>query len=582
MSTQQPANPAQTKRTRQTSTPSRLTVPIAHVPERIVALPQALLELAPDAIVVADPMGQILLVNHQTEVLFGYTRADMLGQPVELLLPEHLRSHHEQHRASYVAAPHTRPMGTGLDLFGRRQDGSTFPVEVSLSPVQVSDDLLIIGIIRDISERKRFEIAERLVQRATERRQQLLQGILDELPGGAYLVQGPEAALVLANHAAMAVWGGTWPEGQPMAEFLQTSGVQYFAETGQPLPLHELVTWQIVHGSPPALQRREVVRRADGTRLAILLNAVAIDVGLLEDDDARGENTTTASVYANPSDVNPLRERAALVLIQDIAALQAAEQLKDEFISIAAHELRTPLTAIQGFASMLSVQTALGHGPELADWQTEAIAEIEEASARLNGLINDLLDATRIQAGRLELHRIPLELVALLRRSLARIQTATTRHTVTLVVETMDLEAPDESVLLEADGMRLEQVFGNLLGNAVKYSPEGGPITVTVRADQAAGLAEVCIHDAGIGIPGDQQALLFQRFARASNVHDHHIAGSGLGLYVCRELVERHGGHIWFESTEGAGTTFHLTLPTLPIHPVTSAPSPGVSRGKGA
>ena len=219
---------------------------------------------------------------------------------------------------------------------------------------------------------------------------------------------------------------------------------------------------------------------------------------------------------------------------------------------------------------MLGVQTVLGHGPALADWQTEAIAEIEEATARLNGLINDLLDATRIQAGRLELHLEPLDLVALVRRSLTRMQTSTMRHTLTLEVamEVSDSEDPEMPILLEADSMRLEQVFGNLLGNAVKYSPEGGPITVTVRADALAGVAEVRIQDAGIGIPADQQAQLFQRFVRASNVHDHHIAGSGLGLYVCRELVERHGGHIWFESGAGAGTTFFLTFPLLSAHPL--------------
>jgi two-component system, OmpR family, phosphate regulon sensor histidine kinase PhoR len=118
-----------------------------------------------------------------------------------------------------------------------------------------------------------------------------------------------------------------------------------------------------------------------------------------------------------------------------------------------------------------------------------------------------------------------------------------------------------DPVLLEADGMGLEQVFGNLLGNAIKYSPEGGPITVTVRADREAALAELRIQDRGIGIPAEQQGKMFQRFARASNVHDHQITGTGLGLFVCRELVERHGGHIWFESAEGVGTTFFLTLP---------------------
>ena len=264
----------------------------------------------------------------------------------------------------------------------------------------------------------------------------------------------------------------------------------------------------------------------------------------------------TASQQAAPGVVGA--ETGALVLVQDISSIQAAEQLKDEFISVAAHELRTPLTAIQGFASMLEVQTRLGRGAELVDWQSEAITEIQVATARMNALVNDLLDVTRIQADRLELHLAPVELVAMLRRCLARLRLTTEQHTLRLEVETL---TPDEPVLLEADSMRLEQVFGNLLGNAIKYSPEGGPVTLTMRADREAALAEVRIQDRGIGIPADQQAKMFQRFARASNVHDHQIAGTGLGLFVCRELVERHGGHIWFESAEGVGTTFFLTLP---------------------
>jgi signal transduction histidine kinase len=134
----------------------------------------------------------------------------------------------------------------------------------------------------------------------------------------------------------------------------------------------------------------------------------------------------------------------------------------------------------------------------------------------------------------------------------------------------MTLEAegtsPGEPVMLEADEMRLEQVLGNLLSNAVKYSPEGGPVTVSVRADRRAGVAEVRIRDAGIGIPATEQAQMFQRFARASNVHERQIPGTGLGLFVCRELIERQGGHIWFDSTEGVGTTFFLTLPLYVPH----------------
>jgi PAS domain S-box-containing protein len=678
MTTKPPSNPPKQHTHRKTA-PSPALNPNGSVP--VGLLPQAFLELAPDAIVVADIGGHMLLVNHQTEVLFGYSRPELLGRPVEMLLPSRLTAVHEQHRADFLAAPHTRPMGTGLELFGQRQDGSEFPVEVSLSPLQLGDDLVVMGTIRDVTrrkllERERREQAERLLlqaqlidaahdavlvrdpssriiswnhgaeelygwtaadalgqvshtlfqtrfpirqstleaefarkgrwegelehtrsdgtvvlvesrqvlvrdaggnstaileinrditarkrleaaeRQAAEQRQVLLETILSELPGGAYLVRGPEATLVIANHAAMGVWGATWLVGQPMANFLLSSGVSMFAETGQPLPPEELATLRVLRCGQPALQQREVVRRPDGTRLPILLSAVGIDATLLGEE--RVDQVTRASQLVAVGSVGPAR--AALVLVQDISSVQATEQLKDEFISVAAHELRTPLTAIQGFASMLEVQTALGRGAELVDWQSEAVTEIQVATARMNALVNDLLDVTRIQADRLELHLAPLELVAMVRRCLARLRLSTEQHTLTLEVKT---PSPDEPVLLEADSMRLEQVLENLLGNAIKYSPDGGPITVTVHVDQEAALAKLCIRDRGIGIPVEQQGKMFQRFARASNVHDHQISGSGLGLFVCRELVERHGGHIWFHSTEGAGTTFFFTLPLL-------------------
>jgi PAS domain S-box-containing protein len=147
-----------------------------------------------------DEQGRIALVNRQTEMLFGYSRQELLGQELEYLLPERFHTLHLQHRSRYLQYTVTRPMGVGLDLYGRRKDGTEFPVDISLSPLHSQAGLFIISSIRDITERRRLEQMARA-------QQALLQAMLDALPSGVYLVQGEQARLVFANRAATQVWG---------------------------------------------------------------------------------------------------------------------------------------------------------------------------------------------------------------------------------------------------------------------------------------------------------------------------------------------------------------------------------------
>jgi signal transduction histidine kinase len=238
------------------------------------------------------------------------------------------------------------------------------------------------------------------------------------------------------------------------------------------------------------------------------------------------------------------------------AEAAAAERLKDEFVAIAAHELRNPMAAIKGYAQMLTSRSARGKGGALEEWQTEALATIDASTSRLVELTDDLLDVTRLQAGRLELHLAPVDLVALVRRVARRLQVTTPAHTLGVIAE-------GKGVVACVDVQRMEQVLGNLINNAIKYSPEGGPVTISLRACDDQGMAEISIRDAGIGIPEAEQPHIFARFVRADNAKARGIGGTGLGLYLCRELVERHGGRIRFESVEGQGTTFHFTLPLV-------------------
>ena len=246
--------------------------------------------------------------------------------------------------------------------------------------------------------------------------------------------------------------------------------------------------------------------------------------------------------------------------IRDISERREAERIQEEFIENAAHALRTPLAALRGYVDMLVIQTTRGNGPPLADWQDEAIEEIGHATERLETLATALLDVTYIQAGSLEVRREPHDLVALVRRVVARRQRTEASHPV-------KVRALAQPLVASIDARRIEQTILRLLANAMKYSPEGGEIEIVLRRRRArAGdprpetLIEV--RDQGIGIPPASHKRLFSRFGGQENAAG--MAGTGLSLYLCRQFIERHGGRIGARSTQGKGTTFWFTLPLMP------------------
>ena len=420
----------------------------------------------------------------------------------------------------------------------RQPSRTTGPLRKHEQPAESVAGAVVVW--HDATEARRL-LLERRAHAETEARRALLQTVIDELPSGVYLVRGPDARLVLANRAAAAVWGAPWRQGQPMSEFLATNGIRVFHVDGRPFAPEEFATLRAVRTGEAVRHHQEIIRHPDGTSLPVLVNAVALDLRALS-----GSSTDEGHGAA--------AEPGAIVVHQDVTALKEAERLKDEFIGIAAHELRSPLAVIKGFAQMLIIQTARGKGPPLAEWQMEAVQDIDQATTRLVELTEDLLDVTRLQAGRLALHAEPTDLVALTRRVVTRLQVTTQRHS-------LAIDADQEYLVAEVDPRRIEQVLGNLVNNAIKYSPEGGCIDITLREDRQAQSAVLCVADQGIGIPAQQQARIFSRFVRADNARERAIGGTGLGLYLCRELVERHHGRIWFASTEGQGSTFFVSLP---------------------
>ena len=248
-------------------------------------------------------------------------------------------------------------------------------------------------------------------------------------------------------------------------------------------------------------------------------------------------------------------ERAA-VAIENARLYREAQdaiRARDEFLSIAAHELRTPLASVLGYAQQLERDLALGRLDEAR--LRRSIATLGEGARRLAALANELLDVSRIKLGRLPLALVPLDTGALLERIVQQFQERLDdRHGV-------ELRVPAGSCPIAADPARLEQVVLNLLDNAVKYSPAGGVVELTLEPDGAG--CRITVADQGIGLPEGAAERIFEPFERAENAAAHHLPGLGLGLYICRDIVERHGGTISATSAgEGRGTRVSVWLPS--------------------
>ncbi len=313
-----------------------------------------------------------------------------------------------------------------MRLFFRSNTAPLRPPSAPLSPAGEHGQPVIdasqaplsgaVVVWHDVTEAHRL-LSEQQAHAETEARRALLQTVLNELPGSVYLVRGRDARLVLANRATAEVWGAPWESGQPLGEFLTKNGIRVFHIDGRPLAPEEFATLRAVQTGVSVRHQQEIIRHTDGTTLPVLVNAVALDSRVL------GGNDGTSLDEMEP---------AALVVHLDVTALKEAERVKDEFIGIAAHELRSPLAVIKGFAQMLILQTNRGKGPPLAGWQTEAITDIDQATSRLVELTEDLLDVTRLQAGRLELQLEPTDLVALVKRIVARFKVTTEHHRITV------------------------------------------------------------------------------------------------------------------------------------------------------
>jgi signal transduction histidine kinase len=240
---------------------------------------------------------------------------------------------------------------------------------------------------------------------------------------------------------------------------------------------------------------------------------------------------------------------AAEAFVQQRAAVAELEQLsraKSDFVSIVSHEFRTPLTGIQGFSEMMQSEDLT------IEEMREYAGDINKDAHRLNRMITEMLDLDKMESGRMEIHREPVDLNAIVSEAAERVRPNAPRHPLSLRLDPLVGE-------MSGDRDKLTQVMANLLNNAVKYSPNGGEIVVSTRVEGNA--AHIVVRDHGMGIPKEALETIFERYGRVESLATRHIQGTGLGLPIVRQIVQLHGGAVWVESTVGEGSVFHVTLP---------------------
>ncbi len=277
------------------------------------------------------------------------------------------------------------------------------------------------------------------------------------------------------------------------------------------------------------------------------------DQTLYVEGDLRRRDGGTVSVGITYAPLLDRNSRLVNIIagVRDITRFREAEELKSTFISVVSHELKTPVSLIKGYAGTLRREDAMWDAETLRS----SLAVIEEESDRLNELIDNLLDASRLQAGALPLSMDDVDLGALARSTAEKFRSQSQEHTFVV-------DFPSDFPVVEGDEARLGQVLSNLLTNSIKYSPEGGTITVSGRVlpDEVA----VTVRDEGIGIAPAQQTRVFDAFYRVDDAPTRRTQGTGLGLYLAKAVVEAHGGNIWVDSEPGQGAAFSFSIPLSP------------------
>ena len=501
---------------------------------------RAIFDAANDAIFVHDAKtGQILDVNQKMTEMYGYSREEARGLSVgDLSIGS--APYDEKHAQEWI---HKAAAGqpARFDWLAKDKAGNLFWVEVNLKRAKIGGRDRLLALVRDITERKRAEeerqrlldrlreantqlvasnLRERQAANESQRRAAELAAIIDSIVDPVFVVDA-QGHLTLTNQAGARLLQVEWPKdkGISITTFPQRARMRHL--DGRPVTMEDAPLARALRG--------ETVKAEDSVVFS-----------------QQAEHDVYVSISTAPIRDEAGQPVGAVGVARDITSLIEVDRMKDDFIRVAAHELKTPVAIMKGYAQ------ALVRAPQADPAQREKMLDaINRGSDRITRIIDDLLDVSQLQLGRLVLEREKLDMLELVRAVMDHMAPTAPKHHLRLVKA--------EPALVLGDRQRLEQVVAQLVDNAIKYSPRDGNVDIAVEARD--GEALVSVRDHGIGIPQQKQARIFQRFYRAHTGTPYDYGGMGVGLYIAREIVRAHGGRMWFTSEEGQGSTFYFTLP---------------------